>query len=187
MPLISQTPPPALCVSLFYRKTAKNSIHSAQLFEDHNRRVWTSGLSLSSARFKSIVTCHYLYWKKADCGIGFTIYMSRVSVLHCKSLLLQLSTVLAFVLLVVCLSSLLALFINVSEGFHFSGSSMTISNDDRVLSACRELLLGVLFLFINEKMHFSLAFECGIIMMHCATRTNRPNSFSLVPAIIVVP
>ena len=75
-------------------------------------------------------------------------------------------------LVIVIFLAFLAFWINDLEGFHRNGFSMcvlTISKDDSVSSALSELLLGILFLFINEKILSSLAFEWGIVMMHQAT------------------
>ena len=59
-----------------------------------------------------------------------------------------------------------------------------VISDERVPSGLKELLLGVLFLFINENILSSPAFECGIVIITSATLNSRSNSKVLVPAVL---
>ena len=45
----------------------------------------------------------------------------------------------------------------------------TAISEERVPSSFNELLVGVLFLFIREKILSSPAFECGIVITASAT------------------
>ena len=57
----------------------------------------------------------------------------------------------------------------------------TAISEERVSSSFNELLVGVLFLFIREKILSSPAFECGIVIMASATLKSKSNSNEFVP------
>ena len=64
-------------------------------------------------------------------------------------------------------------------GSHCSGFSMCVFNviiEERVPLSLSELLLGVLFLLMREKILSSPAFECGIVITTSATLKRRSNS-----------